>query len=268
MVREEPCTPYPVMTAQHSSAQWTGSEYRAADSQRVSLWGQGEWIYIEEYQNTAKRPLCHTKHWPQVAVICGSGLGGVANQLIHAQIFNYSEKPDFTQSTVPVKCPCVWIPKWQILCDDAGGSCGDEGHPLMKVTLPVGVFCLPGVDTPVTTNAAPNSRLEIPCWSVITSAYMVSAVRALSEGLIMKGLAFVSLSCLRPMTGRWGRNKQGSRETFSKACMWQGQAPPMRLWWSLTCCRSWGQMLLPEPTTGSLSCKALWTSSLWFLPHH
>ncbi|XP_077626380.1 purine nucleoside phosphorylase [Crocuta crocuta] len=53
----------------------------------------------EDYQNTAKWLLCHTKHRPQVAVICGSGLGDLANKLTEAQSFDYSEIPNFSQST-------------------------------------------------------------------------------------------------------------------------------------------------------------------------
>uniref|UniRef100_A0AC11BL98 Uncharacterized protein n=1 Tax=Ovis aries TaxID=9940 RepID=A0AC11BL98_SHEEP len=53
----------------------------------------------EDYQDTAKWLLSHTKHRPQVAVICGSGLGGLINRLTQAQTFDYSEIPNFPQST-------------------------------------------------------------------------------------------------------------------------------------------------------------------------
>lgn len=54
---------------------------------------------FEDYQNTAKWLLSHTKHRPQVAVICGSGLGGLTDRLTETQIFNYSEIPNFPRST-------------------------------------------------------------------------------------------------------------------------------------------------------------------------
>ena len=53
----------------------------------------------EDYQNTAEWLLSHTKHRPQVAVICGSGLGGLTNKLTQTQSFDYSEIPNFLQST-------------------------------------------------------------------------------------------------------------------------------------------------------------------------
>ena len=53
----------------------------------------------EDYQNTAKWLLCRTNHRPQVAVICGSGLGNLVNKLTEAESFDYSEIPNFSQST-------------------------------------------------------------------------------------------------------------------------------------------------------------------------
>lgn len=53
----------------------------------------------EDYKNTAEWLLSHTKHRPQVAIICGSGLGGLTDKLTQAQIFDYSEIPNFPQST-------------------------------------------------------------------------------------------------------------------------------------------------------------------------
>ncbi|XP_076983434.1 purine nucleoside phosphorylase [Tamandua tetradactyla] len=110
----------------------------------------------EDYQHTAEWLLSHTKHRPQVAVICGSGLGGLADTVTQAQSFNYSEIPNFPQSTVPghvgrlvfgylKDCPCVVM---------QGRFHYYEGYPLWKVTFPVRVFRLMGVDTLLVTNAA------------------------------------------------------------------------------------------------------------------
>ena len=38
----------------------------------------------DDYQDTAKRLLSRTEHRPQVAVICGSGLGGLIKRLTQA----------------------------------------------------------------------------------------------------------------------------------------------------------------------------------------
>ncbi|GAB5572659.1 purine nucleoside phosphorylase [Prionailurus iriomotensis] len=110
----------------------------------------------EDYQNTAKWLLCRTNHRPQVAVICGSGLGNLVNKLTEAESFDYSEIPNFSQSTVPGHVgrlvfgflngrACVMM---------QGRFHMYEGYPLSKVTFPVRVFYLLGVDTLVVTNAA------------------------------------------------------------------------------------------------------------------
>ncbi|XP_069318928.1 purine nucleoside phosphorylase [Eulemur rufifrons] len=119
----------------------------------------------EDYQNTAEWLLCRTKHRPQVAVICGSGLGGLADKVTQAQVFHYSEIPNFPQSTVPGHAgrlvfgflngrACVMM---------HGRFHGYEGYPLWKVTFPVRVFQLMGVDTLVVTNAAGglNPKFEV-----------------------------------------------------------------------------------------------------------
>ncbi|XP_037690365.1 purine nucleoside phosphorylase-like [Choloepus didactylus] len=119
----------------------------------------------EDYQSTAEWLLSHTEHRPQVAVICGSGLGGLADKVTQAQAFEYSEIPNFPQSTVPGHAgrlvfgflngrACVVM---------QGRFHFYEGYPLWKVTFPVRVFRLMGVDTLVVTNAAGglNPRFEV-----------------------------------------------------------------------------------------------------------
>ncbi|XP_058397048.1 purine nucleoside phosphorylase-like [Diceros bicornis minor] len=119
----------------------------------------------EDYQTTAQWLLSHTEHRPQVAVICGSGLGGLADRVTQAQSFDYSEIPNFPRSTVPGHAgrlvfgflngrACVMM---------QGRFHMYEGYSLWKVTFPVRVFCLLGVDTLVVTNAAGglNPRFEV-----------------------------------------------------------------------------------------------------------
>ncbi|XP_007949414.1 purine nucleoside phosphorylase [Orycteropus afer afer] len=125
---------------------------------------ENEFTY-EDYQNTAEWLLSHTNHRPQVAVICGSGLGGLAAKVTEAQIFDYSEIPNFPQSTVPGHAgqlvfgflngrACVVM---------QGRFHLYEGYSLRKVTFPVRVFHLLGVDTLVVTNAAGglNPQFEV-----------------------------------------------------------------------------------------------------------
>lgn len=125
---------------------------------------ENEFTY-EDYQRTADWLLSRTQHRPKVAVICGSGLGGLTEKLTEPQIFDYSEIPNFPQSTVQghagrlvfgflSKQPCVMM---------QGRFHMYEGYSLAKVTFPVRVFQLLGVNTLVVTNAAGglNSKFEV-----------------------------------------------------------------------------------------------------------
>ena len=53
----------------------------------------------DEYQKTADWLMSQTKHRPQVAIICGSGLGMLADTLKCQDSFAYSDIPGFPQST-------------------------------------------------------------------------------------------------------------------------------------------------------------------------
>uniref|UniRef100_A0A3Q2VLL8 purine-nucleoside phosphorylase n=1 Tax=Haplochromis burtoni TaxID=8153 RepID=A0A3Q2VLL8_HAPBU len=59
-----------------------------------------EHISHDEYQKTADWLMSQTKHRPQVAIICGSGLGMLADTLKCQDSFAYSDIPGFPQSTV------------------------------------------------------------------------------------------------------------------------------------------------------------------------
>ncbi|XP_074091068.1 purine nucleoside phosphorylase [Macrotis lagotis] len=110
----------------------------------------------EDYKKTADWLLSRTKHQPEIAVICGSGLGALAERLNQPQAFDYSDIPNFPQSTVPGhagrlvfgylndKC-CVMM---------QGRFHSYEGYPLWKVAFPVRVFRLMNIHTLIVTNAA------------------------------------------------------------------------------------------------------------------
>lgn len=119
----------------------------------------------EDYQNTAKWLNSRINHRPQVAVICGSGLGGLTDKLTQTQVFNYCDIPNFPKSTVPGHAGRL---VFGLL---SGKSCVMmqgrfhmyEGYSLSKVTFPVRVFQLLGVDTLIVTNAAGglNPKFEV-----------------------------------------------------------------------------------------------------------
>ncbi|XP_056157892.1 purine nucleoside phosphorylase 4a [Lampris incognitus] len=115
-----------------------------------------EQICHDDYQKTADWLLSQTKHRPKVAIICGSGLGMLADTLKCQQTFSYSDIPGFPHSTVKghagrlvfgelkgKECVCM-----------QGRFHMYEGHSLCKTTFPVRVFKLLGVETLIVTNAA------------------------------------------------------------------------------------------------------------------
>lgn len=53
----------------------------------------------EDYRETADWLLAHSKKRPKVAIICGSGLGGLADLLEDRTVFKYKDIPRFPTST-------------------------------------------------------------------------------------------------------------------------------------------------------------------------
>lgn len=53
----------------------------------------------EEYKETADWLLAHTEQRPKVAIICGSGLGSLADLLADKTVFPYKDIPRFPIST-------------------------------------------------------------------------------------------------------------------------------------------------------------------------
>ncbi|MGH0189570.1 UNVERIFIED_CONTAM: hypothetical protein FKN15_036540 [Acipenser sinensis] len=140
----------PAEATENSIEQIQQRQQRAAQTQAI-------WKVIhEEYQQTANWLLSHTKHQPKVAIICGSGLGLLADTLKCQESFDYSDIPSFPQSTVQGHAGRL------VFGELKGKTCVCmqgrfhmyEGYPLCKVTFPVRVFKLLGVETLIVTNAA------------------------------------------------------------------------------------------------------------------
>lgn len=53
----------------------------------------------EDYRETADWLLSHTEQRPKIAIICGSGLGGLADLLDNKTVFPYKDIPCFPNST-------------------------------------------------------------------------------------------------------------------------------------------------------------------------
>ncbi|KAL4782737.1 nucleoside phosphorylase domain-containing protein [Aspergillus varians] len=121
---------------------------------------------------------------PRVAIVCGSGLGGLANTIdseLRVEI-DYSDIPHFPCLTVPghagklvfglldKKVPAVLM---------VGRAHYYEGHSIDQVTFPIRVFKLLGVDTVVLTNAAGGLNPD----------YVVGDIVLLNDHIFLAGLA-------------------------------------------------------------------------------
>ncbi|PVU96590.1 hypothetical protein BB561_001061 [Smittium simulii] len=119
---------------------------------------------------------------PQVAIICGSGLGGLANCLSkHDKTLIYSDIPGFVKSTaVGHAGELVFgeIGSKKVVCMKGRFHCY-EGYGVSQATFPVRVFKLLGVTTLIVTNAAGGLNPE----------YNVGDIMMFSDHLSLPGIA-------------------------------------------------------------------------------
>ena len=112
-------------------------------------------LMYEDIENTADWLRMRTKHQPTIAVICGTGLGGLADLLTDTDVFHYRDIPNFPISTVPGHAG-------RLIFGMLNGKCcvcmqgrfhSYEGYPMWKLTFPVRVFSRLGVEVMYVTNA-------------------------------------------------------------------------------------------------------------------
>jgi purine-nucleoside phosphorylase len=100
--------------------------------------------------------LSRTRHWPQIALVLGSGLGGFADELEDTARIPYSEIPGFPQSTAIGHAGQLVI--GQVADITVAAMQGRvhlyEGYSAQQVALPVRTFARMGVKAIVLTNAA------------------------------------------------------------------------------------------------------------------
>lgn len=111
---------------------------------------------FEEVNSIAQNILGRVKHRPKIGIVCGSGLGGLADDVQDAEILPYSEIPTFPVSTVPghmgklvfgiLEGKTVVLMRGRLHCY--------EGYPMWKTTIPIRVMKALGVTTIFLTNAA------------------------------------------------------------------------------------------------------------------
>ncbi|CAL1595307.1 unnamed protein product [Knipowitschia caucasica] len=136
---------------------------------------------FEEYNETAEWLLTRTKIRPIVAIICGSGLGGLADRLQDYVSFKYEEIPRFPTSTVPGHAGKLVFGKLEghdCVCMQ-GRFHFYEGYSIHTVSYPVRVFSLLGVKTLIVTNAAGG----------LNDSYSVGDIMIIKDHINMPGFA-------------------------------------------------------------------------------
>ncbi|KAI9741864.1 MAG: hypothetical protein M1834_000252 [Cirrosporium novae-zelandiae] len=127
----------------------------------------------KETQRAIEAKLPPELRKPEVGVICGSGLGGLAD-LVHSELkveINYSDLIHFPVSTVPGHAGKLVFAflgqrrKPAVLM--VGRTHFYEGHSIEKVTFPIRVFKLLGVSEVIVTNAAGSLNQEYAVGDIV-----------------------------------------------------------------------------------------------------
>lgn len=145
-------------------------------------------ICYEQVMESSNYILTRTRHRPKIGIICGSGLGGLAENAKDESVFSYSEIPNFPVSTVPGHAGKLVLG----LLDGIsvvimqGRFHSYEGYPLWKCALPVRVMKLLGVEHMIVTNAGGG----------LNPGYQVGDIMVLKDHINLPGF-----SCQHPLRG-------------------------------------------------------------------
>lgn len=135
----------------------------------------------EEAQKIADFLLARTQYRPSIVVICGSGLGGLADMVQDQQSFDFHDIPGFPVSTVEGHKGKLIFGKLEgheVVCMQ-GRFHFYEGYSIHTTTLPIRVFRLIGADTLIVTNAAGG----------LNEAYHVGDVMIMKDHINFAGMA-------------------------------------------------------------------------------
>jgi purine-nucleoside phosphorylase len=116
----------------------------------------------EEIEQSASYIRATTAHRPTIAIITGSGLSSLGDDVRGAESVPYEQVPNFTPTSVEGH------PGELILGELAGKEVAlmrgrthfYEGHSLQRITFPVRVLCALGIEVLIVTNAAGGLRAD------------------------------------------------------------------------------------------------------------
>ncbi len=103
-----------------------------------------------------------------LAIILGTGLGALADEIGAARVIPYSEIPHFPESTVKFHAGRLVLGELEgkTLLVMQGRFHGYEGYPMRQITLPVRVMHALGINRLIITNAAGGIRPELTPGSI------------------------------------------------------------------------------------------------------
>ncbi|XP_017776147.1 PREDICTED: purine nucleoside phosphorylase isoform X2 [Nicrophorus vespilloides] len=110
----------------------------------------------EHLAETAKYLLERVPFRPKIGIICGSGMGSLAEALTDKVVFPYNQIPHFPESTVEGHAGQLvfgYLMGVEVVCMK-GRFHHYEGYPLWKCSMPVRVMKLVGISHLIATNAA------------------------------------------------------------------------------------------------------------------
>lgn len=115
-----------------------------------------EFLTRLEFDEAANAIRNQISHRPQVGLILGSGLSPLADEVEEADVIPYSAIPQFPVSTIEGHAGRLVVGRLagQTVMVMQGRTHYYEGYSMQRVTLPVRVMQLLGIDTLFITNAA------------------------------------------------------------------------------------------------------------------
>jgi len=145
-------------------------------------------LNYDKLHESADHILINTAYRPKVAIICGSGLGGLGDLVVKPDVFPYTEIPHFPVSTVSGHAGRILIGELngvEVLVMQ-GRFHSYEGYQLWQTALPVRVMKLVGIEFLLVTNAAGG----------INKAFEVGDMMVLRDHINLPGFA-----CEHPLRG-------------------------------------------------------------------
>ena len=115
-----------------------------------------EFVTLAEIEETKAAIAARTTYRPRIALILGSGLGGLADAVEKPDYLPYTELPNWPLSTVQGHKGqlVIGLLEGKEVVVMQGRAHYYEGYSMSQITLPIRAFQLWGIDTLMVTNAA------------------------------------------------------------------------------------------------------------------